>query len=104
MNKIRFSLTSICLSCIGIIWALVIERKIYLEFIASTGKTRALFSLIELGYLEVKIYIVVIGIFALVLGIIGLIRKEHKRKAKIAIGLSILTIILPIAKIWRWLI
>lgn len=101
--RYKLTLFSILLSTLCIFALLSVEWSIYFDYIKATGKTQALFGLTEMNYASTKFYLAGGGLIALVLAVIALRKKESKKTAKIAIIMAVITMVLPVTRIWRLL-
>ena len=104
MKKNKFSELSIILSIICIISVIIVNFKIANQYFLSDGKTKALFGLIELTTFYYKYYFVILGILSLILGLLGIKKKELKLTYLIALSLSTLSIILVFIRLWKLMI
>ena len=104
MKRNKFSWMAIIITVLCLIGVVMIEINLFLEYQAVSGKTRGLFSLNELGYLESKILLVLGGLIGLILTLVAFIRKESKSKTLLALVFSILVISLPFIRIWNWFV
>ena len=104
MKKNKFSELSIILSIICIIAVIIVNFKIANQYFLSDGKTKALFGLIELTTFYYKYYFVILGILSLILGLLGIKKKELKLTYLIALSLSVLSIILVFIRLWKLMI
>jgi hypothetical protein len=101
MTKSKLILIPIILSILFLYWELIIEREIYIDYINSTGKTRALFGLKDLlGYSD-RYFIISGGIINLVMTLILIKYRPSKFQLLIGILISTLSIILPFLSIWK---
>ncbi|MCH9661694.1 MAG: hypothetical protein K0U54_12390 [Bacteroidetes bacterium] len=103
MHKNKFSKITIVICLLCVCGVLYYERNIYLDYQEATGKTKALFGLIELGYVH-KYYFVLGGILGLALTLVAFRKKESKGWIWLAFIISILIIVLPILRVWHWFV
>jgi len=104
MKKNKFSVLSIILSITCIIAVIIVNLKIANQYLLSDGKTKALFGLIELTTFYYQYYFVILGILSLILGLLGIKKKELKLIYLIALSLSVLSIIFVFIRLWRLMI
>lgn len=69
-------------------------------FNKSSGKNRALFGIIELTQLHIKIYLGIVLIVALTFGIFAIRKTENRQFSIFSIALSLIGIILLFIRIW----
>lgn len=95
---------SILISVVCICGIVVQNYRLAIMFNNSSGKNRALFGLTELAYLDVKLYLGLALIVALVFGILAIRKAENGRLSILSIVLSIIGILsLPIS-CWKMMI
>lgn len=100
----RYSLISMGVCVLCIIYLLVINFRLASEYAKATSKTRALFGLNEIVYIQPKVYVELISIVALILALIGLRKKESKNYVIVSILLAILSGALVFPRLWRLLV
>ena len=100
INKITY--LSFILSLIAIGYLLVINYQIAQKYIVATGKTRALFGLIELNYCIDKCVIAGLTIFAFIVSVIS-IKKYYSNFALILIVFNVITFVLIFFPLWSLL-
>ncbi|MCO4294808.1 hypothetical protein NF867_18235 [Solitalea sp. MAHUQ-68] len=98
--KISLSILALLISLVSIIWLLEINRQIAIAFENSDGKTRALFGIIEILSFGYKYYLVIPGLFAVILGVLGLKRKESRRLSIASICSGLLIILSVFIRLW----
>jgi len=101
-NKIlnnKFSSWSIIFSAISLIGNAFLNYKLYSLYIKASGKTQALFGMIELSHLHYKIYIFIAGLIALIFSLIALQKKETR--SRLSILLSTISLLLVFVRIWH---
>ena len=88
------------MSIISIAITLFINHKIAETFLRADGKARAIFlpELLVFGY---QYYVVLLGIVALILAIIGVRKNTQTTKKTTAVLLSLLAIMIVFVRIWR---
>ena len=100
-----FSLLSILLSIISLISVIKINRDISARYLALDGKTQLLLGLTEFVGFYFKFYIVIaVSLIAMGLSIIALRKEEERRYRLIAFLLGILSVIVVILNIGRFMI
>ncbi len=100
-----FSLLSIQLSVISLIAVIKINRDISARYLALDGKTQLLLGLTEFVGFYFKFYIVIaVSLAAMGLAIIALRKEEEKRYRLIAFSLGILSVIVVVLNIGRFMI
>jgi hypothetical protein len=97
---IQRSLIAILLSLTGLAMLLKINHNIAHVYEVSGEKTRAVFSLVELGFLY-KYYAGIFGLIAIVLSILALRNKEKKQWVRTAMLISIVAFVATFVKLWR---
>lgn len=88
---------SVIISLIGIYFGAIIQHHLYHGFINATGKTKALYGLKHLLYLEYSF----IGIFSLILSITSFFYGENKNTLILTSTLSIMSILLLVLDVWK---
>ena len=98
--KRKYLEISISLSIISIAITLFINHKIAEAYLKADGKTRAVFlpELLVFGY---QYYVVLLGIVALILAIIGVRKNRQTTEKTTAVLLSLLAIMIVFVRIWR---
>ncbi len=91
---------SILISVIAIIAAIWIQYDLFIGYEMATGKTRALYGLKHLFYMD---YLAIGGI-GLLLSIISIFKKEKLKTVVLSSGLAVTSILLLALEIWRWLV
>ena len=101
MKKYQISIL-ISLVCIcGIVFQ---NYRLAEMFNQSTGKNRALFGLTEIRQLDVKLYLGIVLIVALVFGILAIRKAENRQFSILSIVLSVIGIVLLFINLWRMLV
>ena len=103
-NKNKFSVASLIISFGSITYLIVLNYKLAQRYIAASGKTRALFGLNELGWLEYKFYLAPFIILSLILWIVSFRKKEWKTLSIIAAVASIVSFLLLFIRFWKWML
>lgn len=99
-----FSLLSILLSVISLIAVIKINSDISARYLALDGKTQLLLGLTEFVGFYFKFYIVIaVSLVAIGLSIIALRKEEERRYRLIAFLLGILSVIVVILNIGRFM-
>jgi hypothetical protein len=104
VRKYKFAAASLIISIGNIVYLIVLNYKLAQQYLASSGKTRALFGLNELGWLEYKFYLAPFLIISLILWIVSFRKKEWKQLSIVAAILSIVSILLLLIRFWRWMV
>ncbi len=92
-----FSLTSIVLT-------VIINYKISIAYNEASGKTRALFGMIDLLRFGYQYYVALLGILSIILTGIAFYKKEPKKPLVIAFVVGLIATTLVFSKIWRIMI
>ena len=92
---------SILISIVSIATTLFINIQIAARYIRSDGKTKALFGIIELLQFGYQYYVVLLGIVALILAIVGLRKDIPGNKKIIALFLSLIAVSIVFVRLWR---
>jgi hypothetical protein len=100
----KFSVISFALNFVTIFFIVNLNYKIYNKYINSNGKTKALFGLVELGYLEYKFYLLIPIIFSIGLSIYAKKRFENRYTYLSALLISALLLILVFVRIWSFFV
>lgn len=101
MKKYQISIL-ISLVCIcGIVFQ---NYRLAEMFKRSRGKNRALFGLTEFVQLDVKLYLGIVLIVALVFGILAIRETENRQFSILSILLSVIGIILLFVRFWTMLV
>lgn len=103
MAKIKWSLISLALSFLSLLCLVKIDAEIAARYIAASGKTRALFGIIEIQYLGYKFWVGVVAFATLIFSIVA-IRKRERGIAWLSAFVSICLILLVFLRFWRWMI
>ena len=99
--KRKYSNISILISTISIAITVFINFQIAERYLRAYGKTKALFGITELFQFGYQYYVAILGLISLVLAILSF-RKEGKRKQVIVAALlSLISILIVFARIWR---
>lgn len=102
--KNTFSVLSIFLSCCLAAAVVRINNEIAAAYIATDGKGRALFGLIETLRFGYQYYFLILAILSIVFSFIALKKNENKTITVVSFVLIIITIILLFSRIWRLMI
>lgn len=97
------SLIAIILSLVGLIILVKINMNIAHIYEASSGKTRLLFGIVELGFLY-KYYVGAFGLLAIILSIHARRKNEEKRWVRVAFIISIIAFAATFLKLWKLLV
>ena len=89
---------SFILSFISLAATFLINIQIAKHYLTTVGKTRALFSLIEMVRYGYQYYVVVLGLLALISALFAIAPANKKI---ITIALAILSIAFVFARVWR---
>ncbi len=92
------------LSLICIVWLIIINDKIAIQYQNSGGKTKAMFGLIEglsFGYKYYFLFPALLGTF---LGGWALSLKKDNRMALVAVVMGCISVVLVFVKVWRFMI
>ena len=95
---------SIVISIVCIFGIVVYNYKLATLFDNSRGKDRALFGLTELANLDVKLYLGIVLIVALVFAILAIRKAENSKLSMLSIILSMLTISSLLVDWWQIMI
>jgi hypothetical protein len=96
-----YSLLLSLVTFIGVIWT---NLAIAARFNASTGKTRALFGIIESTY-SYKYFFAIGGVLATLLGVIAARRRQRQRwLAVVAIVLGLSSLALVLVRMWTLMV
>lgn len=95
---------SIILGIISIFGIIYQNYKLAHIYNNSDGKTKALFGIIELAQIDLKIYLGIISILGIILGVFAIRRNENKIYFTTAILLNVIGFILLFIRFWRNLI
>ncbi|MBN9299006.1 MAG: hypothetical protein J0I41_18545 [Filimonas sp.] len=99
-----YVIVSLALSAISLILSAVINIRIAQHYFATTGKTRALFGLIELFHFGYQYYVSFIGIGALIFALIAFRRQTNKWRASIIILVSLFAIGVVFIRPWHFFV
>jgi len=102
--KKAYSLISVILSglCISII--IKINIDIAQRYLQSDGKTQALFGITETFEFYYQYYYLGLSLIALILAMIGTKRKENSLINRTAYIISLISLIIIFARVWRLMI
>jgi hypothetical protein len=89
---------------LAIAWIFQQNNKLANMFLESRGKTRALFGIMELNQLDVKIYIGLIVFLGLILWFFGLRKRECKVRLIIAALLICSASLLLFIRLWTYMV
>ena len=88
-------------SMISLVLLIRIHYMIYLDYLSSTGKNRALFSLTEYFNYSYRHYYIIIPAIGLLVSLIVSTKKELRKISLITALVSLVTIVFSIFNIWR---
>lgn len=97
------SLIATIVSLAGIVILLKINNNIAAIYAVSGEKTRALFSIVEFGFLY-KYYAAAFGITAIILSIDAIRKHENTKWLIIACLLSAFSFFATFVKLWKWMV
>ena len=101
LSKCKFTLASVFLSFICFCAILNVNYDISLRYGSSSGKTQALFGLVEILEFHYRYYYLGFGLIAFVFAIIAFHRKEERIGTVLVSILSILSIISTFIPYWK---
>ena len=104
MKNYKFSLISLIISIGSTLYLIILNYNLAQRFLSVDGKTQALFGIIELSWLNYKLYIVPFLILSLLLWVLSIRKKELRALSVTATILIVISIILVFIRIWRWMI
>jgi hypothetical protein len=85
-----------------IVGIIIINHQIAERFNSATGKTRALFGLIEINN-DNKYFFLISGIIAAILAIKAY-RRGQRRSGSILIGVAVVACLLVFLRLWKYMI
>ena len=98
--KGRYWLISIIISVLSIAGVIYQNFSLAEKYLASSGKTRGMFGLIEIGQLNQKVWLGILIFIGFCVGIISSRQKEKRLFWIIAIIISLLSFCLLFSPIW----
>ncbi|MEI7735410.1 MAG: hypothetical protein WCI49_08080 [Ferruginibacter sp.] len=101
VSKSKYLYSSLWLNLLSIVTTLLINYQIAKEYLNVHGKTRALFGIKELLQFGYQYWVALAGIIALILAIIGIVKSSASGYKWTVILLSLLSIALVFARVWR---
>lgn len=99
----KYAFISLVLSLISISGNIFQNYRLAELYNKSTGKTRALFGLIELTQLYIKIYLGIVSIVALIFAIIAFRKNENRILTLLSIILSVISFTLLYVRLFVYL-
>lgn len=102
--KNKFSTLASLLSLCSIVSCIILNYDLAKLYIKASGKTKALFGIIELSRLDLKTWIFIAGLTALILSLVAIKRKENKKLYQFSFVISLIAMILVFIRIWKWMI
>lgn len=104
MKDSKFSILSLVSSSICIVGLLIFNYNLSLIYLSSSGKTQALFGIIELSRLHIKLYFIPVALISVILGILAMRKKETKWLAMVSIVGCIIAIVFFFIRLWTFMI
>lgn len=104
MKGSKHSILSLVSSSICIVGLLIYDYKLSLTYLSSSGKTRALFGIIELSRLHIKLYFIPFAILSIVFVVLAVKKKEKKGWVVACMIVCLLAIVSFFIRSWRFMI
>jgi hypothetical protein len=110
MKGYKYSILSLVSSSICIVGLLLLlllllfNYNLSLTYLASSGKTQALFGIIGLTRLYIKLYFIPLALASIILGIIAMKKKEIKWLAMVSIVGCIIATGFFFIRVWTYMI
>lgn len=104
MKGFKYSILSLVSSSICIVGLLVFNYNLLLTYLSSSGKTRALFGIIELSRIHIKFYFIPFALISIVLGVLSVSRKENKSLVIVSIIGCLIAVVSFFIRFWRFMI
>jgi len=104
MKGFTYSVLSLVSSSICIVGLLIHNYNLSLAYLSSGGKTRALFGIIELSRIHIKLYFIPFALISIVLGILAVRRKENKSLVIVSIIGCLIAVGSFFIRYWRFII
>lgn len=104
MKRSILSTISIVSSAICIVVVFKIYHDILIQYLASDGKTKALFGIIEIAQFSYKYYFLSLSLLSILFAILAILKKEKRSLIILAFILSTLSIISIFVDLWRFMI
>ena len=101
--KNKYSTLSLLIGIVDILALVYINSLIAERYVHADGKTRAFFSLIEMGFYY-KFYLLIPIVLGLVLARVAYRRKENKIMTIIGILSNLLAVVIMFTSIWKFMI
>jgi hypothetical protein len=92
--------TSYLLSCFTIIGIVLVNWQIAERYLASDGKTQALFGIIEVTSFWYKYFLLLPASIALLLGVMSFRRVDLRIRSLFAVILAVIAISLVLLRVW----
>jgi hypothetical protein len=104
MKGIKYSILSLISSNLCIVGLLIHNYNLSLAYLSSGGKTRALFGIIELSRLHIKLYFIPFAFLSIGFGVLAVKKKENKVWAAVSIIACLIAIVSFFIRYWRFMI
>lgn len=104
INRMKLCIISILLSFLALCIAVKINYDISIDYLESTGKNRALFSLIELTKYNFRYYFVILGLCGFIISLFSIRRNEDKKFIAFSVIFSLIAILASFISLWQFFI
>jgi hypothetical protein len=104
MEGVRYSILSLVLSSICIAGLIIFNYNLSATYLSSSGKTQALFGIIELSRLHIKLYFIPLALLSIILAILAIRKKEAKWLSIVSIICCLITIVTFFILLWTFMI
>ncbi len=101
MRKYQISIIISIITISGIIFQ---NYRLVEMYNKSRGKNRAFFGFTEIAQLDVKFCLGLLCIISLVFGILAILKKENLKLSIISVGISLISIVLLLIRLWTYMI
>lgn len=104
MKGSKYSILSMLSSIICFAGLLIHDYNLSLIYLSSDGKTRALFGIIELTRLHIKLYFIPFALLSIVFAVLAVKKKEKKGRVVVSMVCCLIAIISFFVRYWRFMI
>lgn len=104
MKHFKYSILSVVSSSICMVGIFIFNYNLSLTYLSSGGKTRALFGIIELSRIHIKLYFIPFALLSIVLGLLAVKKREKEIWAVLSVIGCLIAIVFFFIRYWRFMI
>ena len=104
MKGFKNSVLSLVSSSICMVGLLIFNYNLSLTYLSSGGKTRALFGIIELSRIHIKLYFIPFALLSIVFGVLAVKKNGKKIWAVVSVIGCLIAIVPFFIRYWRFMI